>query len=69
MGDGISDAICLFDLKPGAQMILYVITAVLFLAIDAVMLTLVMKPLFTRHLGDMMRDSLMLAPAGLFYLA
>jgi len=50
-------------------MILYAITAVLFLVIDAVMLTLVMKPLFTRHIGDMMRDSLMLAPAALFYLA
>ncbi len=50
-------------------MTLYLITAVLFLAIDAVMLTLVMKPLFTRHLGDAMRDSPMMAPAGLFYLA
>lgn len=50
-------------------MVLYAITAILFLVIDAVMLTLVMKPLFTRHLGDMMRDSLMLAPAALFYLA
>lgn len=50
-------------------MILYAITAVLFLVIDAVMLTLVMKPLFTRHIGDVMRDSPMMAPAGLFYLA
>lgn len=50
-------------------MILYAITAFLFLACDAVMLTLVMKPLFTRHLGDSMRDSPMIAPAGLFYLA
>nr|WP_244867891.1 DUF2177 family protein [Vannielia litorea] len=48
---------------------LYAITAVLFLAIDAVMLTLVMKPLFTRHLGNAMRDGPLLAPAGLFYLA
>ncbi len=50
-------------------MTLYAITAVLFLLIDVVMLTLVMKPLFTRHLGDTMRDSPMMAPAGLFYLA
>ncbi len=50
-------------------MILYTVTAVIFLAIDAVMLTFVMKPLFTRHLGDAMRDSPMMAPAGLFYLA
>ncbi len=50
-------------------MILYVITAVIFLALDAIMLSLVMKPLFTRHLGDTMRESPFLAPAGLFYLA
>ena len=50
-------------------MALYAITVILFLAIDAVMLTVVMKPIFTRHLGDAMRDSPMLAPAGLFYLA
>ena len=50
-------------------MILYILTALLFLAIDAVTLTFVMKPLFSRHLGETMRDSPMLAPAGLFYLA
>lgn len=50
-------------------MILYLITAVIFLAIDAVMLTLVMKPLFTRNLGDAMRDSPLLVPAAVFYLA
>ena len=48
---------------------LYLITALTFLVIDAIMLTLVMKPLFVRHLGDAMRDSPMIAPAGLFYLA
>lgn len=50
-------------------MLLYAVTVILFLLIDAVMLTLVMKPLFTRQIGDMMRDSVMIAPAGLFYLA
>ncbi|MFD1343674.1 DUF2177 family protein [Litorisediminicola beolgyonensis] len=50
-------------------MILYLITAVIFLVVDAIMLTFVMKPLFTKHLGDAMRDSPMMAPAGLFYLA
>ena len=48
---------------------LYVISAVLFLVIDAIMLTMVMKPLFTRHIGDVMRDSPMLGPAAVFYLA
>ena len=52
-----------------AALALYAITVVLFLAIDAVMLSLVMKPIFARHLGSAMRDSPMLAPAGLFYLA
>jgi hypothetical protein len=51
------------------SMSVYAITAVIFLALDAVMLSLVMKPLFTRHLGDTMRDSPLLAPAALFYLA
>lgn len=50
-------------------MILYAITAIIFLALDAVMLTMVMKPLFTRHLGAAMRDSPMLVPTGVFYLA
>jgi uncharacterized membrane protein len=44
-------------------MILFAITAVVFLVIDAIMLTLVMKPLFTRHLGEAMRDSPMMAPS------
>lgn len=48
--------------------ILYLTTAVAFLVIDAIMLNLVMKPLFAKHLGDAMRDAPMLAPAGLFYL-
>ena len=50
-------------------MILYLVTAALFLAIDAVMLSVVMKPLFTRHIGEMMRDTLLLTPAAAFYLA
>lgn len=48
---------------------LYVITAVLSFAIDAVVLSVVMKPIFYRHLGDAMRDSPMLVPAGFFCLA
>ena len=49
--------------------ILYAATTIIFLALDAVMLTLVMKPLFTRHLGDLIRDSPALIPAVIFYLA
>ena len=50
-------------------MILYLVTAVVFLALDALMLSFVMKPLFMRHIGAAMRESPMLAPAGIFYLA
>lgn len=50
-------------------MLVYIFTAVVFLALDAVMLSLVMKPLFSRHLGEAMRDSPLIVPAGLFYLA
>ena len=48
---------------------LYVATAVVFLILDAIMLTLVMKPLFTRHIGPLMAEPIRLAPAALFYLA
>ncbi len=48
---------------------LYLTTAVVFLILDAIMLTLVMRPLFARHLGDALLDQIRLAPAVAFYLA
>ncbi|CAN1507820.1 COG4852 Predicted membrane protein [Paracoccaceae bacterium] len=48
---------------------LYATTAVIFLILDAIMLTLVMKPLFTRHIGPLMADPIRIAPAAAFYLA
>ncbi|UWQ18524.1 DUF2177 family protein [Jannaschia sp. M317] len=48
--------------------ILYVSSAAFFLIVDAIMLTLVMKPLFARHIGDMLREPIDLAPAAAFYL-
>ena len=48
---------------------LYLVTAVVFLAADAVMLRFVMAPLFRAHLGDMMLESPRLGAAALFYLA
>lgn len=48
--------------------ILYVVTALVFLALDAVMLTRVLRPLFERHLGDALVDGLRLGPAVAFYL-
>ena len=49
--------------------ILYATTTIIFLVLDAVMLTLFMKPLFTRHLGDLIRESPALLAASVFYLA
>lgn len=48
--------------------ILYASTALIFLALDAVMLSRVMKPLFERHLGDALADPIRLGPAAAFYL-
>ncbi len=49
--------------------ILYAATTFIFLALDAVMLTLVMKPLFERQLVGLLRAELNLLPAAIFYLA
>lgn len=48
---------------------LYIATATVFLILDAIMLTFVMKPLFTRHIGPLMAEPIRIAPAALFYLA
>ena len=50
-------------------LILYVITTVIFLGLDAVMLTLHMRPLFQRFLGDQILTDIRIVPAALFYLA
>ena len=48
--------------------LLYIVTAATFLIIDAIMLSLVMKPLFKRHVGPLMAEPVRLAPAAIFYL-
>jgi uncharacterized membrane protein len=48
--------------------ILYVSACAIFLVLDALMLTFVMRPLFEKHLGDQMLDKLRLLPAAIFYL-
>ena len=50
-------------------LILYAVTAVIFLALDAVMLKLHMQPLFQRTLGDQLLTDIRIVPAALFYLA
>ncbi len=49
--------------------ILYVSTVLIFLALDAVMLTYVMRPLFEQHIGDLLLADIRVIPAALFYLA
>jgi uncharacterized membrane protein len=49
--------------------VLYLSTAAVFLILDAIMLTTVMRPLFERHIGDMLLADIRLVPAALFYLA
>jgi uncharacterized membrane protein len=48
--------------------ILYASSCIIFLILDALMLTFVMRPLFERHLGDLMLTELRLLPAAIFYL-
>ncbi|WGH77465.1 DUF2177 family protein [Jannaschia ovalis] len=48
--------------------ILYGAAVAFFLIVDAIMLTSVMKPLFERYIGDMLREPIDLAPAAIFYL-
>lgn len=48
--------------------LLYVVTAVIFLGIDALGLRLIMRPLFERHLGDALLEGLRMTPAALFYM-
>ncbi len=50
-------------------LILYVTTAVIFLALDALMLSFVMRPLFERHIGGLLLEDIRMVPAVLFYLA
>ncbi|MFO8127129.1 DUF2177 family protein [Yoonia sp.] len=48
--------------------ILYFATIAVFLILDAIMLTYVMQPLFTRHIGPLMAEPIRFAPVAAFYL-
>lgn len=48
--------------------VLFLATAAIFLVLDAVMLNLVMVPLFQAHIGAWMLDSPRILPAVVFYL-
>ena len=47
---------------------LYIVTAIVFLALDVVMLKKVMYPLFSSNIGPMMLEDLRMGPAAVFYL-
>ncbi|MFP4405641.1 DUF2177 family protein [Rhodosalinus sp.] len=49
--------------------LLYLVTAAVFLILDAVMLNLFMKPLFEARIGGIMAENLRLGAAAVFYLA
>ncbi|WP_127900960.1 DUF2177 family protein [Solirhodobacter olei] len=49
-------------------LVLYLVTAGIFLALDAVMLKLVMRPIFEAQIGPLMADPLRLGAAAVFYL-
>ena len=50
------------------HVLLYTVTAIVFLALDVVMLKKVMYPLFSSNIGPMMLEDLRMGPAAVFYL-
>lgn len=48
--------------------ILYLVTTIAFLGLDAVMLKTVLRPLFETRVGDLLLDDIRIGPAVLFYL-
>jgi uncharacterized membrane protein len=50
------------------HILLYIVTAIVFLALDVVMLKKVMYPLFSSNIGPMMLEDLRMGPAAVFYL-
>lgn len=49
-------------------LILYLLTAIIFFAVDAVGLRLLIKPAFERHIAHLLADPFRTVPAALFYL-
>lgn len=50
------------------QIVLVIVTGLTFLIADTVMLSNILKPLFTRHLGETLLDDIRPLPAILFYV-
>ena len=50
------------------HVLLYIVTAIVFLALDVAMLKKVMYPLFSSNIGPMMLEDIRMGPAAVFYL-
>lgn len=50
------------------HILLYIVTATVFLVLDVIMLKKVMYPLFSSNIGPMMLEDLRMGPAAVFYL-
>ena len=49
--------------------LLYAVTAVVFLGLDVIGIRVLIRPVFDRHVGHLLAEPLRLGPAALFYLA
>lgn len=47
--------------------VLYISTLVIFLAVDVVGIKTIIRPIFERHIGDLLADPFRLGPAAAFY--
>ncbi len=52
----------------GQTLILYLVTLVVFLGLDAIGINLLVRPVFERHVGHLLISPLRLAPVAAFYL-
>ena len=50
-------------------LLLYAVTAAVFLVLDMIGIRYLIRPVFDRHVGHLLADPLRLLPAGAFYLA
>jgi len=53
----------------GQIILLYVITAAIFLGLDYLGIRFIIRPVFDRHVGHLLAEPLRLVPAAIFYLA
>lgn len=52
----------------GQVILLYIVTAVIFLGLDFLGIRYIVRPVFERHVGDLLASPLRMGPAAVFYL-